>query len=98
MFKRGTAHAKGPPARPQSRPARTTPRYDEAGGGPPVCTRELAIQVIGMRRQGMSYMQIVNSLNAHHVLKPSGQPGWTKSSVVGFLRRQHVKEIARSMG
>lgn len=67
-------------------------------GRPPVCTPELAIRVIGMRRQGMTYAQIANSLNALHVLKPSGQPGWTRPGVVSFLRRRYVKEIALSLG
>jgi hypothetical protein len=62
-------------------------------GRPPCCPRELAIRVIQLRRQGMSYAQICTVLNAEHISTPLGGSRWLKSHVDRLLHTRWVREI-----
>ena len=42
-------------------------------GRPPSCTREVAVRIIAMRRQGLTLVQICIVLNAHGVPTPTGR-------------------------
>lgn len=67
-------------------------------GRPPCCTRELAVRIIGLRRQGLTYTQISAVLNAEGVPTPMGRPRWLKSSVDRLLHTQYVTEITEESG
>jgi hypothetical protein len=54
-------------------------------GRPPVCSRELAVRIIAMRRQGLTYGQICIVLNAHGIPTPTGRPLWQKSYIDRLL-------------
>jgi hypothetical protein len=67
-------------------------------GRPPVCKPEVVINVIEMRRKGLSHMQIALAMNALPVPTPMKKSPWTKQGVARLLRTQHAQAIARSMG
>ena len=67
-------------------------------GRPPVCKPEVVIDVIDMRRKGLSHMQIAIALNARPVPTPMKKSPWSKEGVARLLRTQHAQAIARSMG
>lgn len=64
-------------------------------GRPPCCTDELAVRVIGLRRQGLTYTQISVVLNAEGVPTPMGRPRWLRSSVDRLLHTQYARDILR---
>jgi hypothetical protein len=62
-------------------------------GRPPSCSRELAVRVISLRRQGLTLAQICIVLNAHGIPTPTGRPLWQKSYIHRLLHTQYVREI-----
>lgn len=62
-------------------------------GRPPSCTRELAVRIIAMRRQGLTLMQICIVLNAHGVPTPTGRPLWQKSHIDRLLHTRYAQDI-----
>jgi hypothetical protein len=70
--------------------APTRPRRQ---GRPPACPHELALRVVGLRRQGLSLQKICDVLNAENIPTPQGRPRWLKSHVDGLLHTQHVRDI-----
>jgi hypothetical protein len=62
-------------------------------GRPPCCPRELAIRVIQLHRQGLSYAQICAVLNAERIPTPLGGSRWLKSHVDRLLHTRWVREI-----
>ena len=67
-------------------------------GRPPSCSRELAIRVASLRRQGLTYMQICIALNAGDIPTPMGRPKWGKSHVVRLLSTKYVRNIIEEGG
>ena len=65
-------------------------------GRPPCCPRELAIRVIQLRRQGLSYAAISDVLNADGVPTPTGRPLWRKAYVDRLLHTRYVRDILES--
>lgn len=61
-------------------------------GRPPVCTRELALRVIGLHRQDLSYREIAVALNAEGIRTPLGV-SWRKAYVDRLLHTQYVQDI-----
>jgi hypothetical protein len=53
----------------------------------------LAIRVIQLRRQGLSYSQIRDVLNAEGTPTPLGRPLWTKAYVDRLLHTKYAREI-----
>lgn len=45
-------------------------------GRPPRCPRELALRIIGLRLQGLTYMEISAALNAEGIPTSMGRPLW----------------------
>ena len=66
-------------------------------GRPPACSRELAVRVIALRRQGLTYGQICIALNARSIPTPTGRPMWSKSYVVRLLRTRHVRDLTEEL-
>lgn len=62
-------------------------------GRPPSCSRELALRVIAMRRNGLTLMQICIVLNAHSIPTPTGRPLWHKSYIARLLHTQYVQDL-----
>lgn len=62
-------------------------------GRPPCCPRELAIRILSLRRQGLSYMQICEVLNAEGVPTPMGRSRWSKSTIDRVLHTQYVRDL-----
>ena len=62
-------------------------------GRPPCCTPELAIFVIGLRRQGLTLAQISAVLNREGVPTPDGRLIWQKSYVDRLLHTRYAREI-----
>jgi hypothetical protein len=67
-------------------------------GRPPCCPRELAIRIIRLRRQGLSYGAISAVLNAEGVPTPTGRPRWHKAYVDRLLHTRYVKELIEEIG
>lgn len=67
-------------------------------GRPPCCPRELAIQVIQLRRRGLSYAKISAVLNADGIPTPAGRPLWQREYVDRLLHTQHVRDILKEVG
>jgi hypothetical protein len=64
-------------------------------GRPPACSRELAAQIIAMRHQGLTLMQICIVLNAHGVPTPAGRPLWHKSYIHRLLHTRYVQDLIK---
>jgi hypothetical protein len=62
-------------------------------GRPPCCPRELAIRIIRLRHQGMSYAQISAVLNTEGIPTPTGRPLWRKAYVDRLLHTQYVRDL-----
>lgn len=62
-------------------------------GRPPCCPREVAIRIIRLRRQGLSYAAICAVLNAEGVPTPMGRARWYKTYVDRLLRTRHAQEL-----
>lgn len=62
-----------------------------------MCTRELALQVVRLRRQGLSYREIAVVLNAEGIPTPLGLP-WRKSYVDRLLHTQYARDIMEAHG
>ena len=67
-------------------------------GRPPCCPRELAVRVIELHRQGLSYAKISATLNAHGIPTPLGQASWSKGHVDRLLHTQYVRDIITELG
>jgi hypothetical protein len=67
-------------------------------GRPPRCPRELAVRVIRLRRQGLSYAAISVVLNTEGVPTPTGRPLWRKAYVDRLLHTQYVRDILKEAG
>jgi hypothetical protein len=80
-----------------SAPTTASPSH-RTRGRPPSCSRELAVRVISLRRQGLSLAQICIVLNAHDIPTPSGRPFWQKSYIDRLLRTRYVQDIIESGG
>ena len=65
-------------------------------GRPPCCPRELAIQIIQLRRLSLSYAQISDVLNADSIPTPTGRPLWHREYVDRLLHTQYVRDIIES--
>ena len=65
-------------------------------GRPPCCSPELAIRVVQLRRQGLSYGAISALLNAEGVPTPTGRTLWYKAYVDRLLHTQYVRDIMES--
>ena len=64
-------------------------------GRPPSCSRELALRVIALRRQGLTLTQICIALNARGIPTPTGRAPWQKSHINRLLHTQHVQDIIK---
>jgi Recombinase len=62
-------------------------------GRPPSCSQELAVEVINLRRQGLTLTQICIALNAHGILTPAGRTRWQKSHIQRLLGTQYVQDL-----
>ena len=67
-------------------------------GRPPPCPRELAVQLIQLRHDGLSYRQIAGTLNAEGMPTPLGGSRWLKSHVDRLLHTRYVLSIAEEIG
>jgi hypothetical protein len=65
-------------------------------GRPPCCPRELAIRVVQLRHQGLSYAAISAVLNAEGVPTPTGRPLWRKAYIDRLLHTRYVRDIMES--
>jgi hypothetical protein len=70
---------------------RTSKRHRR--GRPPCCPQELAIRIIELQRQGLSYAKISGVLNAEGTPTPLGRPLWRKGYVDRLLHTQYVRDI-----
>jgi hypothetical protein len=66
-------------------------------GRPPLCPRELAVRVIHLRYDGLSYRQIADMLNAEGVLTPLVSSHWLKSHVDRLLHTRYVMSLAEEI-
>jgi len=62
-------------------------------GRPPRCSRELAMRIIQLRADGLSYSKICDVLNADRVPTPAGASRWLKSHVDRLLHTQYVRGL-----
>jgi hypothetical protein len=69
------------------------PSTQRRRGRPPCCPRELAIWIVQLHHQGLSYMQISAVLNAQGIPTPMGRPRWRKSYVDRLLHTQYVRDL-----
>jgi hypothetical protein len=67
-------------------------------GRPPCCPPELAIRIIRLRRQGLSYAAISATLNAAGIPTPTGRPLWRKAYVDRLLHTRYVEDLVREAG
>jgi recombinase len=67
-------------------------------GRPPCCPRELAIRVIHLRHQGLSYAQISAVLNAEGIPTPAGRARWHKTHVDRLLHTQYARDVMAELG
>lgn len=63
-------------------------------GRPPVCRPEVALRIIELRRNGLSYSGISAVLNRDGVATPAGGSVWAKSHVARLLYTRHLSELA----
>lgn len=73
--------------------AEISSRPGRRAGRPPVCPREVALHVVALRRQGLSYEAISEELNAEGVPTPMGGSRWLKSHVNRLLHTRYVREM-----
>jgi hypothetical protein len=66
-------------------------------GRPPSCSRELAIRVISLHRQGLTYGQICIALNARGIPTPMGRPMWGRQYVFRLLRTRYVQDLIEEL-
>jgi hypothetical protein len=76
---------------------RTGASMSRGRGRPPVCSRELAVHIIELRRRGLSYGQICTTLNTERVPTPLGGSLWQKSHVDRLLHTRYVQDIMREL-
>jgi|HubBroStandDraft_1064217.scaffolds.fasta_scaffold1025413_2 hypothetical protein len=62
-------------------------------GRPPCCPLEVALRVVDLRRQGLSYAEISAVLNAEGVPTPAGRPRWQRSYVDRLLHTRYVVDL-----
>ena len=62
-------------------------------GRRPACPEDIVIRVVDMRRQGLSYAQIRDVLNAEGIPTPLSRARWLKSSVDRLLHTRHAMEL-----
>jgi Recombinase len=62
-------------------------------GRPPCCPRELAVRVIHLQAEGLSYEGIAALLNAEGVPTPGGGTRWLKSSVDRLLHTRYAEQL-----
>lgn len=67
-------------------------------GRPPHCPRELAVRIVGLRGQGLTYREISAVLNAEGIPTPLGRPLWGKSYVDRVLHTEYVRKITEETG
>jgi len=66
-------------------------------GRPPACPPEVAIRVIRLHRQELSYSAIGAILNAEGIPTPDGRPSWRKFHVEHLLFTLHVRKLAEEL-
>lgn len=66
-------------------------------GRPPCCTRQLMMEIITLRRQGLSFNGIAANLNERSIPMPQGRGHWYKSAVERLLKTQHARAIEAEM-
>ena len=66
-------------------------------GRPPCCPRDLAIRIIRMQKQGLSYAQICEALNADEVPTPMGGNRWLKSHVDRLLHTRYARRLREEL-
>jgi Recombinase len=71
----------------------TSPVGRRRPGRPPCCPPEVAVRVLELRRQGLSYAAISTLLNEDGVPTPTGRPRWQRSYVDRLLHAQHVVDL-----
>ncbi|WP_242882637.1 hypothetical protein [Actinomadura litoris] len=77
-----------------------TPKVGVPGrrrGRPPLASRELTIEVVTLRRQGLSLRAIAVSLNSRSVPMPEGRGPWCRKAVDRLLATQHARDIEAEM-
>lgn len=62
-------------------------------GRPPLCPREVAARIVGLRREGLSYEAISDVLNAEGVPTPAGGLIWQRSYVDRVLHTRYAQEV-----
>ena len=74
------------------------PSPGERGPGRPAhCPRELALRIIEMRQDGLSYAKISAALNAAQVPTPAGGSRWQKSTVDRVLHTRYSEKIRKEL-
>jgi hypothetical protein len=63
------------------------------GGRPPAPPREVALRVVELRHQGLSYEAISEELNTTGVPTPMGGSRWLKSHVNRLLHTRYAQEM-----
>jgi Recombinase len=66
-------------------------------GRPPCCSPELAIRVIHLHAEGLSYERIAMLLNAEGVPMPGGGTHWLKSSVDRLLHTRYAEQLLEEL-
>jgi hypothetical protein len=67
-------------------------------GRPPCCPPELAILVVSLRLQGLTYAAISDALNSSGVPTPAGRPKWQRSYVDRLLHTRCAIELMERAG
>lgn len=64
-------------------------------GRPPSCSPEIAILVVRLRLQGLTYAAISDVLNGKGVPTPTGRPVWQRSYVDRVLHTRYAAELMK---
>jgi hypothetical protein len=65
-------------------------------GRPPSCPPEVAVRIVTLHQQGLSYGAITSILNAEGLTTPAGRPRWQRSYVDRVLHTRYAKEILQA--
>jgi hypothetical protein len=62
-------------------------------GRRPLCSQELAVHIVDLQRQGLSYRAIGVELTREGIPTPMGNTVWSKSHVSRVLHTMYVRDI-----
>ena len=63
-------------------------------GRPRLCSDDVLLRVVAMRKKGLTLQAICDTLNAEGVPTPSGGPRWWRSHVSRLLHTRGAREMS----